>query len=473
MHTAEIERFLSVFTDLEKVRAAAVTSRQYNLEQMCALLDLLGHPERSIHSIHIAGTDGKGSIAAMLHHLLSRSGKKVGLYTSPHLESVTERIVIGSDSLSADTFAAYLRRVAALLGVSFDDTLAHGRLITTGRPASTPVRHGYATVFEMLTAAAFLAFADHQVDVAVVEVGLGGRLDCTNVICPLVAVINSIDYDHMERLGPSLLTIAREKLGIVKPGVPVVLGCQYHQEVLEFARKYLADHTAQVESVADEWTWNITHRTQDGYHATVRRWSDRESRAIRVGLLGDHQVANAVTALATINLLPENLRAGVQADDLATVRWPGRFELVTQQNGVDPIVLDGAHTPQAAFALRQTLDQLFPGPRAFVLAQLEDKQTGRFAEHLIRPVDTVITTTTESPRSKTPLRLAAEIRAAVAAAYPGGNSTVLPATDVAMALHKAVATAPTATLVVTGSIYAVGEARKVLRHASFGDLTAM
>lgn len=470
MRLGEIVRFLGLFVDLERIGSDSPMGRQYNLDEMRSLLAALGNPERAFRSIHVAGTDGKGSVCAMLHHLLTRAGRRVGLYTSPHLETLPERIVLGDCQLPVDTLADYLLRVADVMGVSVEESLAAGRVVRTSVARPTALRQGYATVFEMLTAVAFCAFADHHVDVAVVEVGLGGRLDCTNLIVPLVSVVTSIDTDHRDRLGKNLLAIAREKLGIVKPGVPVVLGEQYHEDVLRFALRCLEDHDAEREAVQSEWTWEVTQRSPEGYGVKAVRRQQGEEMLFRVGLVGDHQAANAVAALAALRHLPAELREGVDRQDLAGVRWPGRFELVMPEGALEPVVLDCAHTPQAAFALRQTLDQLYPGPRAFVVAQLRDKMVRQFAEHLFRPGDVVVATSTGNPRSLPPMKLADEIRTALDNAYPTGRHNVLMATDAATAIRKAAVAAPTATLVITGSIYLVGDARRLLRTTSGSDL---
>lgn len=469
MRLAEAERFLALFVDYEKQAAADL--RQYNLERMAPLLDALGNPHRAFRSIHIAGTDGKGSTAAMLHHLLTRAGHKTGLYTSPHLSALNERIVINDQPLGEEAFVGGLRRAARALGILADESAALGRIERLPAVSAQPSPESYATVFELLTATAFLAFAEKRVDVAVIEVGLGGRLDCTNVITPLVSVITSIDYDHTERLGKTLPEIAREKLGIVKPGVPVVLGPQYHEEAQRFALRFLAAHDAKCEIVRDEWTWQITARSPAGYNVAAERRSDRTSHQFTVGLLGDHQAANAVTALAATRFLPADLRTGIAASNLADVRWPGRFELFLPVGGLEPVVLDCAHTPQGAFALRQTLDQLYPDQRVFVMAQLSDKQPRRFAELLIRPGDVVVATAASSPRSLPPLALADEIAAGLAEVYPDAKPNIHVAGDPLLALRKAAAVAPTATLVVTGSIYLVGEVRRILAAASAAELS--
>lgn len=291
------------------------------LERIEALCQTLQHPERRFPSVHIAGSNGKGSVAALLAGALRASGLRVGLYTSPHLHRWSERICV-------DGVEIPLKRLLALVE----------RLASTAKTVE-------ATVFELITAVAFEHFSQQQVDLAIVETGLGGRFDATNVVQPLVTVLTAIDLDHTDMLGDTLEEIAWEKAGIIKPGVPVVcapLSEEVQRVVDEACRLNDAERY-----VACPLTLIDMGRSLQTVEAPV--WG-----RISTTLLGPHQVSNLSTAVATLNLLREKfdldrkkLKAGLE-----NTRWPGRFEVMNHKPFV---VLDGAHNPQGIRMLLETL----------------------------------------------------------------------------------------------------------------------
>ncbi len=272
------------------------------LERTENILFQLGDPQDRFISVHVAGTNGKGSVAAMLSAILTKAGYKTGLYTSPHLVDYTERIRVNEKDVSRAKFAGAVKEVKKAI-----DKLSHNDL----------------TEFEVLTAAAFLLMANEKVDIAIIEVGLGGRLDATNVITPILSVITNIDYDHMDVLGNSISSIAKEKAGIIKSGVPVVVG---PTKGLDVIRKIAKEKRSKFISA-------------------------KTGRSIKSPLEGKHQIINTSIALAAIDELRKNgydINHRAVVNGLDSVRWPGRLQVVSRK---PLIILDGAHNPAGAKAL--------------------------------------------------------------------------------------------------------------------------
>lgn len=308
------------------------------LRRTAWLLEAFGHPERAIPVIHVAGTKGKGSTAAFLTSILRASGRRVGLYTSPHLHTFRERIQLEGEPISEEQFASLTAEIAPF----------------NARLASEMPDWGEATAFEVATVLALLAFARAGVDVAVVEVGLGGRLDATNVVEPEVSVITSISYDHTRILGETLAEIAAEKGGIIKPGRPVVSATQ-QPEAAETLRRIAVERGCELLMGDVDWQATGTSTSFD----LRGPWGDY--RELSSALVGRHQVENAATSAAACWVLdrggfaiPETaIRTG-----LATVSWPGRFELLR----TDPtIIVDGAHNVDSAQRLAETLAEEYGG----------------------------------------------------------------------------------------------------------------
>ncbi len=426
------------------------------LERTLTLLDALGHPEAGLRAVHITGTNGKGSVAACVASMANVAGYKVGLYTSPHLARFEERFQINGEPVSSAEFADLIAETALAAKWAHD-------------------RHGLdPTQFEVLTAAAFLYFARAEVDLAVIEVGLGGRYDATNVLAaPLVTAIAGIDLDHTDVLGHTTAAIAHDKAGIARRGVPLVVGSVDEDAwgtILTVAREtgapvvrvYAGKPAARDDREDWESVWfdHVTAR-QDG---TIFDWhaASSEYAALRTALRGRHQAYNAAVAVTAAWQLR---KAGVPISDdairrgLGSVHWPGRLEIVRH----DPlVVLDGAHNPGGAQAAAEAIAELFPvlRPRRVVLGVLADKDVPGVVGPLVADMEMVVAT---RPDSKRALALD-ELARYVQKANPKALITVEP--DIATALRRGLdGLGAGGLLVVAGSLYLVGPARSVLAAA--------
>ncbi len=411
------------------------------------LLALLGHPEERLAAVHIGGTNGKGSTAAFLESLLRAAGHRVGLYTSPHLVQFTERIrVDGREIHEADV----VRLVAELRG------LLQAHPGPTGPGGRSP------TFFEFTTAIALAHFARTGVDYAVVEVGLGGRLDATNVLTPRVATITNVDLDHGEHLGPTIESVAAEKLGIVKPRVPLVTAERRPELLARFAAAcaaaeaplhVLAEGSAASPGPPAPW---VARRT-DG--RLVYRGLHLALDGLLLGLGGAHQADNAGLALLAAECLGPSALPAEEARlrrALAETRWPGRLEQVAER---PRILLDGAHNPAGARALARALREEYRYRRLLLVASImADKDVEAMLEVLAPLADLVVATRAGLPRAADPERLARAARRALAG--PRFAVRVRTAPDLGAALDLARGEAgPDDLILVAGSLYAVGEAR--------------
>ena len=410
------------------------------LRRTAWLLDALGHPPARYPAVHVAGTKGKGSTAACVAAILRAAGRRVGLYTSPHLHTFRERIRLDGAPIAEDAFAALIGEIAPL----------------NARLAQEHPDWGEATAFEVATVLALLAFARSAVDVAVVEVGLGGRLDATNVLTPAVAVITTISLDHTAILGDTLAEIAAEKGGIIKPAVPVVSSPQ-RPEALAVLERLAAERGSPFSLAGRDWHFSGTPERFD----LRGPWGGY--RDLRVALAGRHQVENAATAVAACWALGQ---AGIEVPEaavrqgLAAVEWPGRLEVVRR---APTVVVDGAHNVDSAERLAVALREGFRWRRlTLVLGIARDKQVEEMLAVLAPLADHVVATASHHPRAAAPERIAAAARAA-----GGPDLPVEEATSVAGALARALAgAAPDDLVCVTGSLYAVSEAREALGLAS-------
>ena len=363
------------------------------LERIRALTAKLGEPQNFYRTIHVAGTNGKGSVCALLAEMLRASGLKVGLFTSPHLESYCERIRINGTNIPEADFAELIFRVKAC-GVE-------------------------CTHFEALTAAAFLYFKEHAVDVAVIEVGLGGLYDSTNVITPELSVITNVALDHTNILG-DLDGIARNKAGIIKPNVPCVTGATGRP--LEIIRAVAAANNAPL------------------YEVT-------EPADVEVNLRGEYQRMNAAIAIRAARVL--KLSAAAITTGLACVQWAGRFEVVQTAAGV--VVIDGAHNPDGALALRTSLDASFPdGRRAWLFGVLGDKDFATMIKLLFRADDLVIVTEPQSERAAS--------TATICAALNERGIECLAIKDNAEAVKRLMSSGGDVKI-IAGSLYLIGAVR--------------
>ncbi len=403
-----------------------------NIETLCASL---GNPHRAVACAHIAGTNGKGSTAAMLESILRVAGLRTGLYTSPHLERVNERIRIKGENISDDDFAAAW-------------TLVHSKiesLMASGALAAHP------TYFECITAMAFVVFAEKKLDFAVYEVGLGGRLDSTNIVTPAVGVITSIDFDHESFLGSSIAEIAAEKAGIIKPGITVV-GAAERPEARTVVAERCRQLGARLIEVDTTYRVKFTHSIDGRYPAMVasRRGGGGMLR-LEPSLPGRFQIRNALAAATAARVLAElgfpvndeNIEFGIRS-----VRWPGRLEKLSDHPAV---YLDGTHNPAGARELVKFWKENFAGRRIFlVYGTVRDKAVDEIAGLLFPHAEQVILTAPRQPRAIT-VEVLAEMTGHLAPFF------VIEA-DPQRALERALELAsPEDAVFATGSLYLVGE----------------
>ncbi len=442
---------------------AHTPSHKFDLDHMRVLLAAMEHPEQRFPSVLIAGTNGKGSTAATLASILEASGLKTGLYTSPHLVRINERIRINGVAISDDSFAMIHDLV---------DRTAE-RLIEDGELPWHP------SFFEMLTAIAFEHFSREKVAIAVLEVGMGGRLDATNVVEPRVSVITDISLDHQKFLGNTITEIAREKAGIIRPGGAVVTLPQQpdandvigHTILERGARAINAvPYVPPVSPGSTTYLINCHSEERSDEQAALppRNRGHIVSRypllvmgkqiEVESPLVGRHQLRNLALAIAAAEELrrqgfpisPESIERGIRE-----TRWPGRFQVMAGREPWPEIVMDVAHNPAGAWALRSTLSACYEDrPLTFVFGAMRDKDIGGIAEILFPLAKSVILTRAENPRSASP----EEIRAAASRV----STEMIDSEDVPTALMRAKALAGMGgVVVVTGSIYLVGE---VMHH---------
>jgi dihydrofolate synthase / folylpolyglutamate synthase len=434
--------YLYSFVDYSLQRSYRYSADVFDLDRVRDLLARLGNPQDRFASLHVAGTKGKGSVSALMASSLRAAGFKTGLYTSPHLLRFTERIRVGEQEIPEEQMA---------------------RLVAEMQPHVAAVPG--LTTFELVTALGFAHFAREAVDVAVVEVGLGGRLDATNVIQPKVSVITSLSYDHMHLLGDTLSQIAAEKAGIVKPGVPVVLAPQQREAelvVLEAASR----QGAPVIQVGKDWLYAPGAHDLDGQSLYI--WSPEEQPLMdafvesagdeewappryEIPLLGYHQVVNAAVAYAAlrtadaggIHVSEASIRAGFRS-----AVWPGRFQVLSRSPAV---VVDSAHNRDSALKLRIALDDYFPGqPVTLIFGASGDKDIPGMMEELLPRVSRLIVTQAVHPRAAEPQELSS-----LAQRHGVRVETLAP---VEAALARAIERArPGEVIVSAGSLFVAGE----------------
>lgn len=406
-----------------------------NISRLCAAL---GHPERAFRSLHVAGTNGKGSVTAMAHAALVAAGVPAARFISPHLVDLTERFVIGAHPVDAPT----------LEQVSNDVLDCADGLIQSGELQVHP------TFFEATTAMAFELFRRSGVDVAVIEVGLGGRFDSTNIVPAHLAAITSIALDHQELLGDTVQAIAREKAGIIKPGMTVVTGA-LPPEARAVVHAAAARQGAQViESLSGT---RLESEVRDGRTTvTVDTPVDRYG-PVTLALRGDHQIGNAVVA---IRLLEAARAAGIAiprdaiARGLTDVEWPGRLELLDLGDDAR-VLLDAAHNVDGARALARYLERWHPERPALVLGVMRDKDVTGIIEVLLPVVSSIVTTAANSPRALPARELAARVGAA-GATHVDAEPDPIAAVERALTLNPSVC--------VAGSMFLVGAVRSRLRR---------
>jgi len=425
---------------------AQTPSHKFDLDHMRVLLRALDHPERQFPSVLIAGTNGKGSTAATLASILRASGLRTGLYTSPHLVRINERIRVNGEEISDDDFAALQGEV---------DRVAE-KLIERGELPWHP------SFFEMMTAIAFEYFAREKVDLAVLEVGMGGRLDATNVVDPRVSVISDISLDHQKFLGDTVGEIAREKVGIIRPGGAVVTLPQ-QPEANDVIGNTILDLGARgvnavpyVPPVSPGSTQYLVPGSEQGgfvYRYPVAVLG--EEILVETPLVGRHQLRNVALAIAAAVELNQQGVDGITAKSIERgireTRWPGRFQVIPARAGWPEMVLDVAHNPAGAWALRSALSERYEDrPLIFVFGAMRDKAISEMTEILFPLAERVIATRPENPRAAPP----EEIQRA--AERTGVDVETVEDVNLAVERSRVLADAK-AVVVITGSIYLVGE----------------
>ena len=409
----------------------------FDLRRMEELMERLGNPHLAARAVHIAGTNGKGSVAAMVASVLKASGYRVGLYTSPHLQRLEERIQVNDKLISEDELI---------------------RLVEQLKPEIEAVNeratYGQLTTFEVLTALGFAYFKERDAHFQVVEVGLGGRLDATNVLCPEVVVITSISFDHKDVLGDSLSEIAREKAGVIKPESKVVSSPQ-EKEAMRVIEEVCTGLGASLIEVGRDVTWRGTGSGLWGQSLLVK--GRLGSYELKIPLLGEHQLENAAVAVAALEVLME-AGASISKESIACglgrVSWPGRLEVLNQ----NPLLLiDGAHNPDSARKLRQAIKDYFRFKRAYLIIGASlDKDIASVASEIVPLFDEVILTQAKHPRAVAPERIAGEFEKYRVGLHITGNVTE--------ALSLALTAVKKDDLIcVCGSLFVVAEAREVAK----------
>ena len=447
--------YLYSYVDYSLTRQLRYSPEKFNLERMVKLMQLMGDPHKKYPVVHIAGTKGKGSTAAMVASILRKAGYRTGFYTSPHLQDFTERIQVDGAPISREQLIAAVDQIRSHL-------------------AKIPE----ITTFEITTAIAFKDFYDKQVDVAVVEVGLGGRLDATNVVDPLVSVITSLSFDHMNVLGDSIAQIAAEKGGIIKPDKPVVLAPQW-KEAREVIEQIAEERNAPLTIIGRDYFFGEHSRSLDGQ--TFFLWSkddqelvneyissggrtDWEPEHFSIPLLGMHQVENAATAYATIQILRDSgfsISREAILSGFAQVDWPGRFEILQKS---PLIIIDSAHNQDSALRLRLAMDDYLNGkPIILLFGSSEDKDVRGMFSHLLPRVRTLVATRSTHPRAMEPKLL-------VELANQFGKHAI-ETQSIEEGLAEAIKQAgKDAAIMVTGSIFVAAGVRELMQKPTLNSI---
>jgi dihydrofolate synthase/folylpolyglutamate synthase len=432
---AKALRFLATLADFERMRIVRYNAQNFDLDRMRSLLKKLGNPHEAFRSVHIAGTKGKGSTSTMTAAMLAASGYKVGLYTSPHLIDIRERITINGQMIPQSEFARLVRLVEPI--------------VLKMKPSPS--------YFDVLTAVAFKYFADQKVEIAVIETGLGGRLDSTNVVKPEVTAITSISKDHMAQLGGTLAKIAEEKAGIFKPGIPAIT-VQQDPDV-ESVLKATADKVGAPFDIAGktiEFSYRFESSRLHGPHNRVCLTTPNSRfEHLAVPLIGEHQAINLGLALSIIDRLKTR---GIAINDsramegLAKVQLPGRMEMVSQ---APRVIVDGAHNAASLDAMMRAIGQHIPYDSMVVIfGCCSDKDVPGMLERITSGADKVIFTKVDNIRTADPTELAARY-----VELYGKMAQVASSLEDALAIAQRAVTKEDL-ICITGSFYLVGEAKK-------------
>lgn len=407
------------------------------LERIQHLMDLLGNPQDDLNVIHVAGTNGKGSVCAMLSSILQSAGYKVGLFTSPHLVSFTERITINDEQMPEDRMLSLVKRIRPHVEeFEKDPDLEH------------------PTFFEFVTAMAFIYFCEEKVDWAVLEVGLGGRLDATNIVTPKTSIITNVDFDHTHVLGTELDVIAQEKAGIIKPGVPVVTSIE-DDSLLKALREKCEDKSSELHILKNFAGYTLKQATLDNQVFDVNGMND-EYHDLKLSLLGKHQLTNALAAIKTVELLKdrglevtkEHIKKGLES-----TKWPGRFEIICKE---PMVVLDCAHNPGGMRSFRSTLEELLGEMDiVLVIGTMRDKDIPSMIGEIAPIAKRVIITKSKLERAADPVVLKDEISKYC--------DDIIIKENISEAVNYAVESAKKNEAVcIAGSIFIIGEVKENL-----------
>ena len=383
----EIEReyqrsldYIYSFIDLSITRNLRYSPDKFDLSRMYGVMSLLGDPQLNYDVVHVAGTKGKGSICAMTASIMREAGYKVGFYSSPHMIEFRERIQVNNIEISRQSLINYVMKL---------------------RPIFNSVEE--ISTFEIVTAIAFKYFADQQVDIALIEVGMGGRLDATNVVQPIVSIIAPVSYDHMKILGNTIAKIAREKAGIIKKSIPVIISPQ-KISAKEEIRNIAVNKGSLIIDTSEIYTFEQINYSLEKQSFVIKEKSINSpntcSPIYEIPLLGDHQIYNAITAFACIMRLRKlgyKINESALKNGLSRVEWPGRFEVVCQK---PLIIVDGAHNRDSFRKLRNTIKKYLEGKKVILIFGASEDKEVKLLLKIINPyIDHFIFTKSEHPRA--------------------------------------------------------------------------
>jgi dihydrofolate synthase/folylpolyglutamate synthase len=426
--------YLYSFVDYSLTKQLRYSPEKFNLQRMRDLMDMMGNPHQQYPVVHVAGTKGKGSTSVMIAAVLQKAGYKVGLYTSPHLHDYCERIQVNQVPISHQDLVSQVNSI---------------------RPAVAAVPE--ITTFEITTAIGFQYFAEQKVDIAIVEVGLGGRLDATNVVTPIISVITSLSYDHMNILGDTIVKIAIEKAGIIKKNIPVVIAPQGFPEVNEILAEIAEKNHSKVTFVNEEYVYSSKSHSLEGqlFSLTKINFDELKPAEYTISLLGYHQVENAVTARAVIDVI-RTKEFQISDDDVVagfrSASWPCRFEIIIRK---PLIIVDSAHNVDSAMKLQATIkDYLKNENVTLIFGASEDKDIRGMFEVLFPVVDDIIVTKSIHPRAFEP-----EDLAGIASQLQRGAKIT---SSIEEALELIGGKSASDVVLITGSIFVAAGAKEIL-----------
>jgi len=424
---------------LDRIHSFQKYGSRLGLERMTNLMELLGNPQETMRVIHVAGTNGKGSVCRYLYSVLQENGYKTGMYTSPYLERFTERMEYNGSEISQEELIRYTELVLKKVDL----------MLAAGQESPTE--------FELITAIAFLYFSEQDIDFLILEVGLGGAGDSTNMVSkPAASVITSISFDHMEYLGDTLEKIAIEKAGIIKSGVPVILNVE-DKKAAAAIREIAAAAGSRIYEVLAS-AFQVREKTADGYTFDTEIEGE-EYRDLTISMIGFHQISNAICALTVLEVLKKDKSIRLDQDKLYSglrkARQAGRLEILRKE---PYLIIDGAHNEAGAEALRIALKEHFPGSRILmIVGMLADKKIDKLLDQFVLITDDFIATEPDNPRKFSAPDLCSRILERGKKCYAMENpedvcryiETVGSAYDV---------------IVIAGSLYLAGKVRGILNH---------